>query len=428
MSTTAMPIVRRLGKAALVAVLVYGASQLMPTVAGQGSRSGRNDDTSIRPFTVSVPDAALKDLHERLVDTRWPDRLVGANWTYGTDIDYLKALVAHWRDKYDWRAQERRINRLPQFKTKIDGLDIHFVHKKSPEADAFPIILLHGWPGTFLEFSKVIDPLSDPRRHGGDPKDAFHVVAVSLPGFGFSERPRNQGHSRDRTARISSELMNRLGYKRYGVQGSGDLGSAIGSYMALNDRQNVAGLQLNQCSAPPPDPRNPNAGLSPDEIKQRQRSALGPDESGYVGIQSTKPQTLGYALNDSPVGQAGWIVEKYQRWCDCQGNPENVFTKDELLTTVMLYWVTQTATSAARYYYEGVHMPELPYAPIHERVAVPTGCSAFAGAPEFTPRSWAEKYFNVQRFTSFSKGGQFPAFEQPDAFTGEMRAFFRAVR
>jgi pimeloyl-ACP methyl ester carboxylesterase len=417
---------------AWVAALFCGAAAAAGaqglSAGAQGLRSQRGDDASVRPFTVKIADTVLQDLHERLADTRWPDQLNGADWTYGTSIDYLKALVAHWRGGYDWRAQERRINALPQFKTRIDGLDIHFIHKKSPEPNAFPILLLHGWPGTFLEFSKVLDPLSDPRRAGGDPKDAFHVVVASLPGFGFSERPRNQGHSTERTAAIFVELMGRLGYRRYGVQGSGDLGVAVATLMAMNDARNMAGLQLNQCPAPPPNPRAPDEGLTADEMALRKRTTFGPWESGYIGIQSTKPQTLGFALNDSPVGQAGWIVEKYRGWCDCQGNPETAFTKDELLTTVMIYWVTQTATSAARYFYESQHIPDLPFAPVRERIAVPTGCSAFPGAPDFTPRSWAEKVYNVQRFTLHAKGGRFAALEQPDVFTNEVRAFFRTVR
>jgi pimeloyl-ACP methyl ester carboxylesterase len=414
--------------ATLVAVLWGCIGEVEMPAAGQTFRSQRGDDASVRPFVVKISDAVLKDLRERLADTRWPDELTGGDWTYGANLGFLKQLVAYWHDQYDWRAQEREINRLPQFKTKIDGLDIHFVHKKSPEPSAFPILLLHGWPGTFLEFTRVLHPLSDPRRFGADPKDAFHLVVVSLPGFGFSDRPRSQGHSLERTARIFIELMNRLGYKRYGVQGGGDLAASLAAFVALNDPRNVAGLQLNQCMAPPPDPAAPDAGLTPEEAALRQRTTLGPGESGYVGIQSTKPQTLGYGLNDSPVGQAAWIVEKYRRWCDCQGNPDSIFSKDALLTTVMIYWVTQTATSAARYYYEGVHMPEAPYAPLQARVAVPTGCSVYSADPDFTPRSWAERAFNIQRFTLFPKGGRFPAFEQPDAFTGELRAFFRTVR
>lgn len=420
-------ILRTAGQGALVAALLCGVGQQFATAAGQGTRSQRADDTSVRPFTIKIPDAVLKDVRERLIDTRWPDQLVGADWTYGTNLEYLKQLVTYWRDRYNWREQERRLNKLPQFKTRIDGLDIHFVHKKSPEPNAFPIVMLHGWPGTFFEFSKVVEPLADPRGHGGDPKDAFDVVVVSLPGFGFSERPSHQGHSRERTAKIFIELMNRLGYKKYGVQ-AGDVGYAVATLMGLNDSKNIVGMQLNRCGGEAPDPKNPNAGLTAEEIRLRDESRFGPDEMGYSNIQSTKPQTLGYVLNDSPVGQAAWIVEKYRKWCDCKGDPENGFTKDELLTTVMIYWVTQTATSSARYYYEGQHIPEPPYAPLRERITVPTGCSAFPGETGFTPRSWANRHFNVQRFTMFDRGGHFPALEQPELFTGEVRAFFRGLR
>jgi pimeloyl-ACP methyl ester carboxylesterase len=235
------------------------------------------------------------------------------------------------------------------------------------------------------------------------------------------------GHSRERTGRIFIELMRRLGYDRYGVQ-AGDVGYAVATLMALNDPEHMAGLHLNRCGGAPPNPADPNAGLTPEEIRLRDEPRFGRDEGGYAVIQGTKPQTLGYGLNDSPVGLAAWIVEKYRKWCDCHGDPENVFTKDELLTTVMIYWVTETTTSAARYYYEGQHIPEPPYAPIRERVKVPTGCTVFPGEVGFTPRSWAEKYFNVQRFTFMPKGGHFAALEQPVLLTNEVRAFFRDFR
>ena len=427
MSEMKASVFRRLAHGALAAALLGAGGQVAGNAAGASGQNGPASDTAIRPFSIKIPDAVLKDLHDRLARTRWPDQLEGAEWTYGTDLRYLQQLVAYWRDKYDWREQERRINKLPQFKTRIDGLDIHFIHLKSPEPHAFPIIMLHGWPGTFFEFSKVAEPLADPRRHGGDPGDAFSVVVVSLPGFGFGEKPRNMGHSRERTAKIFIELMNRLGYKRYGVQ-AGDVGYAVAALMGLNDPKNIAGMQLNRCGGEPPNPKDPDAGLSAEEIRRRDEPRFGRDETGYSIIQGTKPQTLGYALNDSPVGQAAWIVEKYRKWCDCKGDPERGFTKDELLTTVMIYWLTETATSSARYYYEGQHIPEPPYTPIRERIAVPTGCSVFPGEVGFTPRSWAEKYFNVQRFTFFDKGGHFPALEQPELFTSEVRAFFRSVR
>jgi microsomal epoxide hydrolase len=408
-------------------VALLGAGQVVASTARSAGQSSQAGDTAIRPFTINIPDAVLKDLKERLARARFPDQLVGAGWTYGTDLAYLQQLVRYWRDKYDWREQERRLNKLPQFKTNIDGLDIHFVHRRSPEPNAFPIVMIHGWPGTFFEFSKMVEPLADPRSHGGRPEDAFNVVVVSLPGYGFSERPNRMGHSRERTGRIFIELMKRLGYTRYGVQ-AGDVGYAVATLMALADAEHMAGLHLNRCSGEPPNLKEPNAGLTPEEIRLKDEPRFGPDERGYANIQGTKPQTLGYALNDSPVGLAAWIVEKYRKWCDCNGDPENVFTKDELLTTVMIYWVTETATSAARYYYEGQHIPEPPYAPIPGFVKVPTGCTAFPGELGFTPRSWAETRFNVKRFTMMPKGGHFAALEQPVLLTDELRAFFRDLR
>ena len=418
---------RRFMCAALVVALLVGIGQVVARTAASPPRNAQNGDTSIRPFTIKIPDAVLKDLKERLARARFPDQLVGAGWTYGTDLEYLQQLVRYWRDKYDWREQERKLNKLPQFKTNIDGLNIHFVHRRSPEPNAFPILMIHGWPGTFFEFSKMVEPLADPRNHGGKPEDAFHVVVVSLPGYGFSERPNRMGHSRQRTGQIFIELMKRLGYTRYGVQ-AGDVGYAVATLMALADPGNMAGLHLNRCSGAPPDPKNPNAGLTAEEIRLKDQPRFGPDERGYQVIQGTKPQTLGYALNDSPVGLAAWIVEKYRRWCDCNGDPENIFTKDELLTTVMIYWVTETATSAARYYYEGQHIPEPPYAPLPGFVKVPTGCTVFPGEVGFTPRSWAATWFNVKRFTMMPKGGHFAALEQPVLLTNELREFFREVR
>lgn len=428
---------RRFGSARRVAVaaLLAGAGVVAGTgMSAQGRQAG---DTAVRPFTIEVPDATLKDLQDRLARARFPDQLVGAGWTYGMSLEYLQQLVKYWREQYDWRDQERRLNTMPQFKTNIDGLDIHFVHRRSPEPNAFPIVMLHGWPGTFFEFHKMVEPLADPGRHLGDPKDAFHVVVVSLPGYGFSERPSRMGHSRERTGKIFAELMKRLGYTRYGVQ-AGDVGYSVAAFMALNDAEHIAGLQLNRCSGAPPDPKNPDAGLSPQELtlqaqirtrreREPRSTRPGGDGGGYMQIQGTKPQTLGYALNDSPVGLAAWILEKYREWCDCEGDPESVFTKDELLTTVMIYWVTETATSAARYYYEGQHIPEPPYAPLPGFITVPTGCAVFPGEG-LTPRSWAATRFNVQRFTIMPKGGHFAALEQPVLLTNEVRAFFRELR
>ena len=414
------------GLVGITALLLSGLARIVvPASAGQNSPGS---DTAIRPFKIDITNAALRDLHERLNLARFPDQLTGAGWTYGTELGYLKQLIAYWRDHYDWRAEERRLNTMPQFKTRIEGLDIHFVHRRSPEANAIPLLMIHGWPSTFDEYSKVIEPLADPRRHGGDPKDAFHVVVVSLPGFGFSDKPTSMGHGRERTARILIELMQRLGYTRYGVQ-AGDLGGSVAFPMALDDPTHMAGLHLDRCAGEAPDTRNPDAGLTAEETRLKNIPKFGPDETGYQAIQGSRPQTLGYALNDSPVGLAAWIVEKFRAWCDCNGDPESVFTKDQLLTTITIYWLTQTATSSTRYYYEGRHLPELPFAPPRGRVMVPTACTAFAGDPQpFVPRSWAATYYNVQRFTMLPKGGHFPALEQPAALIDDVRAFFAGLR
>ena len=418
-----------LRRAVAVALVLAAAGLLSQAYPGPSSAVGQGLGGDAAPFTVDVPDAVLDDLARRLARARFPDELNGAGWTYGTNLAYLRQLVEYWRDEYDWRAQERILNGFPQFTMNVDGLDVHFIHRRSPEPDALPIMMIHGWPGTFFEFWKTVDRLADPVSHGGRAEDAFHVVVPSLPGYGFSERPRRQGHSRVRTARMFMEVMARLGYDRYAVQ-AGDVGASVATGMAMADRAHVVGLHLNSCGGAPPDPDNPDAGLTDAETERiRDRRAYFSDEErGYSHIQGTRPQTLGYGLNDSPVGLAAWIVEKYRTWCDCGGDPEAIFTKDELLTTVMIYWITETATSAARYYYEGRHIPEPPYAPLTGRVEVPTGCTVFPGELGFSPRSWAETRFNVQRFTYMERGGHFAALEQPELFTDELRAFYRDLR
>ena len=391
-----------------------------PPVAGSPPAAS----SAVVPFTIHVEEAVLADLKERLSRTRFPDELEGSGWTYGTNIDYLKQLVAYWRDQFDWREQERRLNRFEHFKTNIDGLDIHFIHRRSKQPNALPLVMTHGWPSTFIEFVKVIEPLADPVGHGGRPEDAFDVVVTSVPGYGFSGKPRQAGYGRERTGAIFAKLMARLGYTRYGVQG-GDIGAGIGTSMALNDAAHVAGLHLNSCSGEPPDASNPNAGLSATEVaKMRERDAFWTEEErGYSHIQGTRPQTIGYALDDSPVALAAWIVEKYRLWCDCDGDPEKRFTKEELLTNITIYWVTQTATSAARFYYETRHNPVAP-----RRVEVPTGCASFPKDLRFTPRPWLEKRYNLARFTVMPRGGHFAALEQPELFVDDVRATFRNVR
>ena len=412
---------------ALALALGAGILSSWPGATASGAaRSQTAPGDGIEPFTIDVPDDVLADLRERLARARMPDEPEGVGWQLGMNQAYLRQLVDYWRDEFDWRAQERRLNRLEQFKTTIDGLDIHFVHRRSAEPDAFPLILSHGWPGTFAEFDKVIGPLTDPMAHGGRAEDAFHVVVPSIPGYGFSDRPRQLGYGRDRTGAIFAELMARLGYERYGAQG-GDLGAGISRWLAANDAEHVAGLHLNLCTAGPPDPDNPTAGVPAAEVAlMEERAAFWTDEErGYSHMHGTKPQTLGYSLNDSPVGLAAWIVEKYRSWCDCDGNPETRFSKDELLTTLTIYWATQTATSAARYYYEGRHGGN---SPDPARIEVPTACAAFPGEFRFTPRRWLEARYNLVRFTMMPSGGHFAASEAPELLVDDLRAFFRDLR
>ena len=398
---------------------------LTPVAAAEQDEEG----AEIRPFEISVPDTVLADLRVRLAATRFPDQ-VGEPWVYGTDIAYLRQLVDYWRDEYDWRAQERQLNALDNYKTRIDGLDIHFIHQRSPEPDALPIVITHGWPGSVVEFLKAIGPLTDPVAHGGDAADAFHVVAPSMPGYGFSDKPREPGMGPEQIADINAQLMARLGYERYGAQG-GDWGAAVSTWLAAKYASNVAGLHLNMAFAgPPADSDDPTGGATPEELARMQaRTAELADGFAYSAIQGTKPQTLGYGLNDSPAGLAGWIVEKFQSWCDCSGDPETIFTKDELLTNIMLYWVTGTATSAARLYYESSNQATegLLFMP-GGRIEVPTGVALFPQELILPPRAWVERQFNLTHWSEMPRGGHFAAFEQPELFVEDLRTFYRDLR
>ena len=385
------------------------------------------DPTAIRPFEIAVPDDVLDDLRTRLANTRLPDQLDGVGWDYGTDRDYLTELIAYWRDGYDWREQERRLNEFDQFKTVLGDLDIHFIHHRSPEPDALPIIITHGWPGAIAEFTKIIGPLTDPVAHGGDASDAFHVVAPSMPGYGFSDKPREPGFGPEQIAEVGAQLMARLGYDRYGIQG-GDWGSIVSRWHAFNHPDRAVGLHINMLVAGAPrGVDDPTAGVPPEELERSQArsSFYNTAESGYSQIQGTKPQTLGYALNDSPAGQAAWIVEKFRAWCDCDGDPESVFTRDELLTNIMIYWVTETATSSARLYYESRNAPTS--RPMG-RVEVPTGAAIFPYELFISPRKWAEASYNITHWTEMPQGGHFAAMEQPELLVEDLRAFFRPLR
>ena len=392
-----------------------GLAQPLPTTA----------DTAVAPFAIRVPDATLTDLKARLARARFPEPLQGAGWDLGTDVAYLRSLVTYWRDRFDWRRAERALNRMEQFTTVIDGLTMHFVHRRSPHAGALPLLVTHGWPGSIAEFAKIIGPLTDPPAHGGRAEDAFDVVMPSIPGFAFSQAPRAAGMDPARIAGIEAALMARLGYARYGVQG-GDWGAIIGTQVAARHPAHVVGLHLNMCTAPAPVDGEPTAGLTDAERDRlKVRATFQAEETGYQQIQGTKPQTIGIALTDSPVALAAWIVEKFRTWCDCDGDPERVFTRDELLTNITLYWATQTAASAARIYYESRHPTS---APVPGRIEVPTACADFPKEIIWSPRRWAEARYNITRWTVMPKGGHFAALEQPQALVDDVRAFFRDLR
>jgi microsomal epoxide hydrolase len=374
---------------------------------------------AIRPFKIEVPDAVLADLRERLARTRWPDQIPGSGWDYGTELAYLKSLCETWRTRYDWRAHEAALNRWPQFETTIDGQRLHFVHAKSKRADAFPLLLTHGWPGSIVEFQKILPLLVAPE--GG--QDAFHVVCPSLPGYGFSGPTRERGWDPERIARAELELMRRLGYARYGAQG-GDWGSIVTAWVGKLDPAHCAGIHLNMLIAPPPPDAAP---LAPDEQQRVARAASFQSEgTGYQAIQGTKPQTLAYGLTDSPAGLAGWIVEKFRAWSDCHGDVESVFTRDELLTNLTVYWVTGTIHSSTRLYYEMRKSARVPFA--DGRITVPTGVAVFPKELYNAPRAWAERVYDIRRWTVFESGGHFAAMERPAELAADVRAFFRTVR
>ncbi len=403
--------------AALALALAAGAAT---TLSGQG----RPADEAIVPYKINVPDAVLRDLKERLARTRWPDQLQNVGWDYGTDPAYLKPLVEYWRDRFDWRAQERKLNEFDQFTTVIDGVKIHFIHQKSKVPGAMPLALTHGWPGSIYEFHKVIGPLTDPVKYGGRAEDAFNVVAISLPGFGFSERPQDRGYSPEKMAGIIAKLMARLGYARYGIQG-GDWGGIISRIIALNDAPHVAGLHLNFCTTgAPAGVANPLEGVPEAEVKlMNETNARMEQERAYQQIQGTKPQTLGVGLTDSPAGLASWIVEKFHAWCDCGDNIESRFSKDDLLTNITIYWATETAASSTRIYYENRVAP-----PVTGRVTVPTACALFPKEITTPPRKWVEARYNLVRWTPMPRGGHFAALEQPELLVNDVREFFRGLR
>jgi pimeloyl-ACP methyl ester carboxylesterase len=394
-------------------------------------------DTQIRPFRIAIPQADLDDLKRRLLRTRWPNELPGLGWSRGVPLDYLKGLAAYWADGFDWRAQEAQLNRLPQFLTTIDGQDIHFLHVASPEPGALPLILTHGWPSSPIEFLKVIGSLTDPRAHGGDPADAFHVVIPSLPGYGFSTPVREPGWGNlFRVAQAWAELMTRLGYTRYAVHGT-DVGSGVAGILGMLDGQRVVGIHLSGTTAAFPfGPPLELEGLSPkDRLRAERFNAFQTEGLGYLHMQATRPQTLGYALNDSPVGQLAWIVDKVQAWTDPTAKtPDDAVDRDQLLTNVSVYWFTGSGASSAHGTYEGMRVfremvaqqaqaPEIQQAP---RPGPPLGVAVFAA--DTTIRSVMDPKGQIEHWSEFDRGGHFAAMEVPDLLAADLRAFFRRHR
>ncbi|HSE92539.1 MAG TPA: alpha/beta fold hydrolase [Methylomirabilota bacterium] len=381
---------------------------------------------AVQPFTIAVPDAVLGDLRARLERVRWPDEAPGALWRYGTDLAYMKALCAYWRDAYDWRAQEAALNRLRQFTVELGGVPLHFVHEPGVGPRPMPLLLSHGWPGSIVEFQRLIPLLTDPARFGGNPADAFTVVAPSLPGYAFSFRPDQPRLGIGAIADVFAALMSDvLGYRRFAAQG-GDWGAFVTSRLGYAHADRVVGIHVTLLAVR----RDtiPAAGASDEELEfHEQLEHWLREETGYQWIQGTKPQTLAYALTDSPVGLAAWIVEKFRTWSDCGGDPERRFTKDVLLTNVMLYWITGAIGSSFWPYYDRFHTPW----PIPDgaQIRVPAAYAAFPREIIRPPRSLAERvYGDLRRWTRMPSGGHFAALEEPEALAADIRAFFRELR
>jgi pimeloyl-ACP methyl ester carboxylesterase len=378
----------------------------------------------VDPFTICVPQPVLDDLRARLTATRWPDELPDTGWVQGTSLDYLVSLASTWAHGFDWRAQEDKLNQLDHYRTEIGGLGIHFVHEHGDGPAPFPLVLTHGWPSSFVEYLDLIPLLTDPAAHGGDAGDAFDVVVPSLPGYGFSDRPCAAGMVNVVIAEMWVTLMARLGYRRFGAHG-GDIGAGVTTRLGRHFADRLVGIHLGATGfSVPPKPWSP---------AEREYFAGGDrweaEEGAYSNVHATKPQSLGYALSDSPVGLAAWIVEKFRAWSDCGGELESRFSRELLLTNLTIYWVTETITSSLRLYWDYRHhgTPLV----LGDRIQTPTGFAIFANefrCPVRPPRELAERYYNVERWTELPRGGHFPALEEPELLAEEIRAFFRPLR
>jgi pimeloyl-ACP methyl ester carboxylesterase len=381
--------------------------------------------STIEPFTIHVADDILQDLKHRLALTRWPDEIPESDWRYGTDLSYLKELVTYWQTGYDWRSQERRLNSFPQYKVQLDDISLHFICQPGIGPNPLPLLMSHGWPGSIYEFIKIIGPLTDPARFGADPRDAFTVVAPSLPGYGFSHEANQRRLSLEEIADLFARLMTDvLGYPRFAAHG-GDWGSFITSRLGQVLSQKMAGIHITMVPvAPHPADRGEISTAEADFLKEA--DTFQKTETGYQWIQGTKPQTLAYGLNDSPVGLAAWILEKFRLWTDCGGSIERRLSKDDLLTNIMIYWVTHTINSSFYLYHQLRHRPwRLGRG---EKITTPTGVASFPKEIFRPPREWAERIYNVKRWTPMPSGGHFAALEEPDRLVEDIRGFFRDLR
>ena len=410
---------------------LLAVSAFLALVSGQAAPQAANEvnEMPIVPFQVGVPQSAIDDLRNRLANTRLPDQIPGTSWEYGTERGYLEELLTYWMNEFDWRAQEARINAFDQFTTEIDDVNMHFIHQRSANPDAIPLMIVHGWPGSISEFLDIIPPLVDPAAHGGEIEDSFHVIAPSLPGFGFSGIPEARGYNPERIALMLAALMERLGYESYAIAG-GDWGAIINRHLANHYPERLIGLHSNMILAAPPEDEEQRNRATPEELALTgARAAYMQNETGYQAIQGTKPQTLGYGLADSPAGVAAWIVEKFRGWTDMPQGPEgdldDHFSKDDLLTNISIYWFTGTITSSTRIYYENRNTPaEKPI----EYIDVPTGAAIFPAEIYMAPRAWAEAAYDLRHWTVMPRGGHFAALEQPELYLNDLREFFRLLR
>ena len=375
-----------------------------------------------QPFTLNIADAAIADLKTRLALTRLPDSAPGQPWAFGASVEYVRDLTAYWKDTFDWRAQEAALNAFPQFKVPLHDIDLHYLHVPGVGPNPYPLLLLHGWPGSVYEFLDIIPRLTDPARFGGDPKDAFTVIAPSLPGYGLSFKPGQKRFTLQDIAACVHDLMTKtLGFAKFAVQG-GDWGAGTASLIGHDYPDSVCGIHVNLLFVPRDRPENPDTEQYAADLALWLK-----EETGYQQIQGTKPQTLAFALTDSPAGLAAWIVEKFRSWSDCDGVPENAIARDRMLANIALYWFTGAIGSSFWPYYGRLHTG-WPIGP-HSPITVPTGYAAFPKEILLPPRSIAEKtYTNIQRWTEMKKGGHFAAMEQPAALAGEIRHFFRPLR